>query len=74
LIDCTVSHDKPVSAPLNSAGDSQQVRDVLSAHLKIPKAAGVALGFNPAKLDQTELRRVADPTRAFKCLRRHRLP
>jgi hypothetical protein len=47
---------------------------VLPTYLKIPRAAGVALGSYPAKLDRTELRRVADPTRAFKFLRRHRLP
>ncbi|WP_433436867.1 ABC transporter substrate-binding protein [Nonomuraea sp. CA-141351] len=53
------------------ASDPQQVRDVLPTYTKIPRevAAGVAPGSYPAKLDLTELQRVADLARAYKLLR-----
>lgn len=54
------------------ASDPQQVRDALTRYTKISKAwaAGVALGSYPAKLDLTELQRVADLAHAYKFLKR----
>ncbi|MFG1708301.1 ABC transporter substrate-binding protein [Nonomuraea sp. M3C6] len=54
------------------ASDPQQVRDALPRYTRISRAmaAGVALGSYPAKLDLTELQRVADLARAYKLLER----
>lgn len=54
------------------ASDPQQVRDALLLYTKISKAwtAGVAFGSYPAKLDLTELQRVADLAHAYKFLDR----
>ncbi|MGN9847092.1 ABC transporter substrate-binding protein [Nonomuraea sp. H19] len=54
------------------ASDPQQVRDALPTYTRIPRAvaAGFALGSYPAKLDLTELQRVADLARAYKLLKR----
>ncbi|WP_378624041.1 ABC transporter substrate-binding protein [Nonomuraea guangzhouensis] len=54
------------------ASDPQQVRDVLPGYTKIPKArvADVAFGSYPAKLDLTELQRVADLALAYEAITR----
>ncbi|TMR93185.1 ABC transporter substrate-binding protein [Nonomuraea basaltis] len=54
------------------ASDPQQVRDTLPSYLRISRAvaAGFALGSYPAKLDLTELQRVADLAHAYKFLNR----
>lgn len=54
------------------ASDPQQVRDVLPSYTKIPKArlADAAFGSYPAKLDLTELQRVADLARAYRAITR----
>ncbi|GAA3244852.1 ABC transporter substrate-binding protein [Nonomuraea helvata] len=54
------------------ASDSQQVRDVLPRYMRLSRAvtAGVELGSYPARLNLTELQRVADLTRTYKMIKR----
>ncbi|MEU4223114.1 ABC transporter substrate-binding protein [Nonomuraea sp. NPDC026600] len=54
------------------ASNPQQVRNVLPGYTKISKAmaADVPLGSYPARLDLTELQRVADLARAYKMITR----
>ncbi|MFC4011803.1 ABC transporter substrate-binding protein [Nonomuraea purpurea] len=54
------------------ASDPQQVRNTLPRYMRISKAmaAGVARGSYPAKLDTTELQRIADLAHAYKFLKR----
>ncbi|WP_188188419.1 ABC transporter substrate-binding protein [Nonomuraea sp. SYSU D8015] len=54
------------------ASDPQQVRQALPTYIRMSKAevAGVALGSYPAKLDMTELQRIADLARTYELLRR----
>jgi len=54
------------------ASDPQQVRDVLPHYIKLSKAeaAGITFGSYPAKLNMTELQRVADLAHAHKMIKR----
>lgn len=53
------------------ASDPQQARDALLEFARVPPnlAAGVAFGSYPARLDLTELQRVADLARAYKLIK-----
>lgn len=53
------------------ASDPQQARDALYDFSRVPPnlAAGVTLGSYPARLDLTELQRVADLARAYKLIK-----